>query len=66
MATISKLQKILAILAEAGHADLDICAEHDQLFLAPPDMFDEDSEVGKKLDEAGASYNDTEGWYIFT
>ena len=62
----SKLHAILAILIEAGH-DVDIHAEHDQLFLAPPGKIDPDSELGQKLKAAGALYDDGgDGWYIFT
>jgi len=65
MATIAKLKRILDILVEAGIGEEFVAAEHDQIFLAPPDQFPEDSEVGKKLEEAGASYNENDGWYIF-
>lgn len=61
----SKLHAILDILIEAGH-DVGIHAEHDQLFLAPPGEIDPDSELGQKLEAAGALYDDGDGWYIFT
>ena len=65
MATIAKLKVILDILVEAGIGKESVAAEHDQIFLAPPDQFPEDSEVGQKLEAAGACYSDSDGWYIF-
>ena len=64
--TIDKLGKILATLAHAGMGGSPISAEHDQIYLYPPDDgILPDDEVGKKLIDAGADYDESNGWYIF-
>jgi len=61
----TRLMKILTLMAEAGEVH-DVCAEHDQLFIAPPDTIDPDSDLGEKLKAAGATYNRSEGWFVYT
>ena len=65
MTTISKLKQVLELLEAAGHGDENISTEHDQIYLLEPGLIEEDSELGKKLDELGAFCDDGDGWCMF-
>lgn len=59
---LKKLVQICQLLNEAGHGDSFIAAEHDQIFLLPPDTVEPESELGQQLTKLGARYNDSDGW----
>lgn len=65
MTTPAKLLKICQVLVDAGKGDSYIQAEHDIIYIAPPDEYDE--ELSQKLNEAGCEYDPNEaGWHVTT
>lgn len=61
--TLVNLRDILIVMTGAGHDGVP-CAEHDNFYLLPPGELPEESEVGQKLIELGANYDDHDGWTV--
>jgi hypothetical protein len=62
---LKDLATVCKLLSDAGHGDVFVCAEHDQIYLVPPGVIEESSELGEKLSNLKVYYNDDEGWYVF-
>lgn len=63
---IDQLKTIVSIFSEAGYGDNYLYSRKDVLMFSEPGEIDEDSELGKKLLDAGALYDeDEDGWYVY-
>lgn len=62
MTTATKLKTILEILEKHGEGEHLVQADHDIIYL---NSGDPDAPFAEDLKAAGASFGESEGWYIF-